>query len=81
MTRVLPKSTLGSSFKNNNNNKKYSFDIKRVELFFLISSCMKGKSSSLSTRKKHLGTDVRRDTKINYIIDLIMGKVKEAKRS
>lgn len=42
---------------------------------------MKGKSSSLSTRKKHLGTDVRRDTKINYIIDLIVGKVKEAERS
>ena len=80
MTRILPKSTLGSSFKNNNNNKKYSFDIKRVEFFFII-SCMRGKSNSLSTRKKRLGTDVRRDTKINYIIDLIVGKVKEAERS
>jgi hypothetical protein len=42
---------------------------------------MRGKSNSLSTRKKRLGTDVRRDTKINYIIDLIVGKVKEAERS
>jgi hypothetical protein len=42
---------------------------------------MRGKSNSLSTRKKHLGTDVRRDTKINYIIDLIVGKVKKAERS
>lgn len=37
---------------------------------------MRGKSSSLSTRKRHLKTDVIRDTKTNYIIDLIVGKVK-----